>query len=198
MTPTNEDYELVGQWLDDVAQPPSAGKSIELTPAQKALAAEIFGDQQAVGAALDLALPAGVLHRVNARLAGKAYRRPHVLRRVLAWSSAVAAAAVLLVAVLPLFRGHGGVPGNIAITPPTKPDQALSPAEYVAQYLLSDPAPVDSSLAELGDQIADYQMQVALGESLRYNVSLAGMNEEMTQPSLEELETPAIDDSVVD
>jgi hypothetical protein len=92
----NEEYERVARRLD--------GEPSPLTPAEEALARDIQADLAKVAPALNVAMPAGVLHRVNAGLGQPARlapaRKKALIWRIQPWLSAAAGAAVFVAAIL--------------------------------------------------------------------------------------------------
>ncbi len=162
MNPTETDYELVARHLD--------GEEVTLTVAQQALAEEIAGDAEPVAAALDVAMPSGALHRVGARTA-RALRRSGMWRRV-AWSVPVAAAAAGVVVMALLLPPQGPT----TTPPPVRP--TMTAAEYIS--LLESPADdIDARVGLLAEEVADYHVRLALGESGPLDLSLLGVEEEI-------------------
>ena len=141
MSPTDKDYELVGRWLD--------GEDVELTGPQRGLAGEIAADAAAVSAAIAAPPPAGMLHRVSARLRRHRPARG-IVRGPLRWASVAAAAAVVVAAALLCT-----VRPRVAAVPP---------AEYVRQFLYTPAGELDPRLYQLGEELTAYQVELALRE----------------------------------
>ncbi|KPK85803.1 MAG: hypothetical protein AMJ81_02605 [Phycisphaerae bacterium SM23_33] len=155
-----EDYERAGRWLD--------GEEIDLTPTQLALAGEIAADAAKVGRALEVPLPGGALHRVSARLK-RARRRGRA--RPMRWVAAAAAAAVVGVGLLALLTGGRN---------------RIEPAEYVEWFLQSPSGELDARAALLADELAEYQVQLTLGEEWPVEVTVKGLEQQLGEFILEE------------
>lgn len=176
----NEDYELAGQCLD--------GRPVELTGAQRALVDEIRSDWRAVAGRLDVPAPAGMLHRVNARVKASRPRRRPYLR--LAGGAAAAAAAVLVV----LLAWQKG-PDNNNLGPSNMPNMtaAESPADYIVQYLMGEEGTFEARRDSLDEQIANTQMDLALGENLHYDLTLDGLVDDLSATEFEDLDPSIVD-----
>jgi len=167
MAPTDRDYEFVGRWLD--------GEAVELTAEQKALAARIAADAAVVGEAMDVPLPAGMLHRVHRRRPSPAPRRGR-WRSVWRWSAA--AAVILLAAALAaLLPGRGA---------------HLADDEYVDRFLGTPADPLDAQVELLADELAAYHVELALAEESAIDLTVSGLEQEvgemMEDPAPEEAE----------
>ena len=162
MNPTHEDYDIVARYLD--------GERVQLTAEQQALAEEISADSELVGRALDVTVPGGVLHRVGARVAEalparKSWRRG--LRRVT--SAAVAVAIVLAIIFWPT-------------EPPTErtpPGPGLSAVESVERFLSADGDDWDARANLLAEEVADYHVEMLLGETSPLDMALASVEDEI-------------------
>ena len=150
---TERDYECVGRWLD--------GQELELTPAQRALAEEIVADAGVVGPALDVALPPGTLHRAQARMVGLGRFR----RRRLPWVAAAAAAVAIAVGLWALIGANGS--------------GTISPQQYVEAFLQDPGEGLDARVELLAEEMADYQVRLALGELWPLEMALQGLEEDV-------------------
>lgn len=146
MKTSNDNLERVARHLD--------GEAAELTEADKALAAEIADDGRRVGAALEMSVPPGVLHRVAGRMAAASparvaasIRRRRWVIRVLAGVSAAAAAVIIAVSM-------SGPPPVLTEAPP-------SAGDLVAEFVKTRETPVDASLALLREEMADVAADLA-------------------------------------
>jgi hypothetical protein len=151
MSPTERDYELVGRWLD--------GEEVSLTPGQRALGEEIASGAAEVGAALDVAMPAGALHRAHGRLAVRP-RVPRVGRLV------AAAAAVVVAAGLLIVLG-------------TRPEAGVSPQQYVASFLGAPAGDFDARAELLTEELAACRMELALADSWPLELALQGLEDDI-------------------
>ena len=166
MNPTHEDYDIVARYLD--------GERVQLTAAQQALAEEISADSELVGRALDVTVPGGVLHRVGARVAEALPGRRSRLRGF-RWAMSAAAAAAVVLAVM-LWPGR---PGREPDPPITRIAARLSAAEYVEQFLKAAPDDLDAQTKLLAEEVADYHVQMLLGEASPLDMSLASVEDEI-------------------
>ena len=157
MNPSEKDYARVGRRLD--------GEDVELTAAQRALAREVAADAEKVGLLLDVKLPPGLLHRLHGRMvdAGRTRLRGRWLRR----AGAAAAAVVIAGAVFTLIRTRGG--------------NGISPQQYVETFLRLPAEELDARVELLAEEVADYRMQLCLGEACPLEMALQGLEEEMGQ-----------------
>lgn len=179
---TNDDYELAGQYLD--------GQPVELTGAQRALVDEMRSDWRAVSGHLDVPLPAGLLHRVGARAGAPKLRRRTYLGLA---SGAAAAAAAVLVVLLALQQAPDNnrpTPGPAGVTDAAA---AESPADYIAHYLLATEGTFEVRRDSLDRQIADTQMDLAMGESLRYDLALEGLVDDLSAAEFKDLDPSIVD-----
>lgn len=143
MSALEQDYELVARRLD--------GEDVQLTAAQQALAAEIAADQARLGPLLAPPLPAGLLHRVNARLTAP----PARLAPRVAWArwGVVAAAATILLAVAFLSRG------------PVRPNSPMSAADYISAFLHTPASELEMQADMLSNEMDSCQVDLALGDT---------------------------------
>jgi hypothetical protein len=153
MSATQEDYERIGRRID--------GEDVDLTEAQRALAEEIAADEAGVGAALAVSLPGGTLHRVSARVrrALPGRRRARAVR----WAAAAAAvaAAVAMAALL------------------TTDTNGVEPSEYVAHFLHAPSGELEARADMLADELAEYQVHLAVGDEWGLEVAVNGLEQEL-------------------
>jgi hypothetical protein len=158
MNALEQEYELVARRLD--------GEDVQLTPAQQALADEIAADQARVGPLLAPPLPAGLLHRVHARLTA----RPARLAPRVAWArwGVVAAAAVILLAVAFLSRG------------PARSNSPMSAADYISAFLHTPGSELEMQAEMLSNEMDNYQVELALGDTGPVDQAVRAMDDAMT------------------
>ncbi|MCD4699985.1 MAG: hypothetical protein K8R91_05380 [Phycisphaerae bacterium] len=180
MNTQNEDYEIIARRMD--------GEEIELTESQKALAGEIAADAEIVGRALDVRLPGGTLHRVNAsirqsHLAGQNqqtswFRRagPPTYRRWAGVSAAVAAAVIVAVVLL-LPSGPDGNGTKITeLFPPANGEQFA--------YNTADDD-LDFRVEALLEDLADARTTLMLDEDFSAELAIASFEQEMEELMLD-------------
>ncbi len=157
---SSEDYELVARRLD--------GEVVELTAEQNALGEEVAADFEAVGAALDVQLPPGTLHRVAAGL-WPARPQPFVLK----WhvQRAIATAAVIAVALGMIWLGTletapaGDMTADVYLRELIKnPDPGLGVeidavetdlASAHASVVLDEPSDLEVAVADLAEKVEE-------------------------------------------
>ena len=166
MAPSPEDYESVARRLD--------GERVELTDAQQALAGEISANAAGLAPALDVPLPAGLLHRVQAR-ALPASSVPR-LRGWPRWAAVAAAVAVVVGAAL-TWR---------APAPPATPTLMISAQTYVEEFTKTPAPALEARVRVLEEEIADTRASLALADSLDLDISLAGLEEEFGDTLVDE------------
>ena len=154
MAAGNEELAQVARWLD--------GEQVELSARQRALAEEVLADEAVVGRALGTPLPAGVLHRVLARLGARGVR-PARRGRL---AAALAAAAVVVVAAAALWLVGRGAPT------PTAP-------EYVEQFLQPPAGALEAQAEALSEELAETQVRLALGDDLPVEAAVTALAEEL-------------------
>ncbi len=182
MSTKNEDYELIGRWLD--------GEDIDLTADQRALAEDITADAERVGPALDVHMPAGTLHRVNARLiqACDGAGRPHKSGRLvwLRWSAAAAAVAAAVIIAAVLFQPTAPVGPDT----PDRPIAGMGANDEMFVYnILDDEDGWDVRAETLGEEMTDCRASLALNEDFPAALALAEMEYELEEFILDDAES---------
>ncbi len=139
---TPEQLELIARRLD--------GESVELAPELELIASQIAADEAALGKGLDVAMPAGTLHRVAARALTRPTRPAQFVGRKWFKVGAAMAAAAAAVVVATVF---------FSLRPPE--DQGN---RNIAQ--VQSDSQKDQRVNELADEIARYQQIVEDDEPL--------------------------------
>jgi hypothetical protein len=179
MNMNDNDYELVARRLD--------GEDVELTAAQQALADEISADTEAVGMAMDIDLPGGALHRINARMSstlsarieGKQERsEPKPARLWLRWTSAAAAvAAAVIVAVVFMLPEPKT---TIKPTPPP-PDNG---EQFVYNTITDED--LDFRVEAFSDELDDARTALLMDDDFSDELAMASVEQEMEELFLDD------------
>lgn len=181
MNAKNEDYEIIARRMD--------GSDVRLTEAQEALADEISADTGIVARALDVQLPGGALHRVNARikhsrLAGQKQRASRLCRAgtpaYWSWAGAAAgiAAAVIVAVVLLLPSGPNKDDKKII-----KPATPANSEQFVYSTLADDD--LDYRVEALSEELADTRTALMLDEDFSTELAMASFEQEMEELMLD-------------
>ena len=171
MNMNNEDYELVARRLD--------GEDVELTAAQQALADEISADAEAVGTAMDIDIPGGTLHRINARMK-QSLREPKPARLWLRWTGAAAAvAAAVIVAVVFMLPE----PKNIG-TPTQYPNGPDNGEEFVYNTITDDD--LDFRVESFSDELDDARTALLMDDDFSDELAIASAEQEMEELLLDD------------
>lgn len=172
MDTNDKDYELIARRMD--------GSEIDLTESQKALAEEISADAEAVGRALDVRLPGGVLHRVGARIRqnrGTERKQQTSWLRRAGIAAAVAAAVIVAAVLLPPFGPDGD--GIKIPVPPTSANGERLVYSTVADDL-------DLRVEALWEDLADARTTMMLDEDFSTELAMASFEQEMEELMLDE------------
>ncbi|MDY7011152.1 MAG: hypothetical protein SVV80_10435 [Planctomycetota bacterium] len=170
MNTHNEDYEIIARRMD--------GEDIDLTEAQKALAEEIAADAEVVGRALDVRLPGGTLHRVNARI-GQSHVTERKRRTIWLGRAAAVAAAVIVAAVLLLPSGPDEEGIKI-----TEPLPTANGELFVLNIIADDD--LDFRVEALSEDLDDTRTAMMLDEDFSTEMVMASFEQEMEELMLEE------------
>ena len=169
MNTNNKDYELIARMLD--------GEEVDLTEAQQALADEIAADTEAVGRALDVQLPGGTLHRINASIRqGHTGRRP--ARLWFRWAGAAAAVAAAVIVAAVLFW-PAGPDGN-----GKKGPDPFDPAN--GEPFIYNDDDLDICVDAFSDESADARAALLLDEDFSTELAMASFEQEMEELMLDE------------
>ena len=168
MNITPEDYDLIARWLD--------GEPLELTEEQHAVAQEISKLSSPVYDVLDVQVPAGVLHRVNARLkqALAEQQRQRSKTGRIGWLIAAAAAVIIAVSIwLFLLLGPGGTQApRFAQHQPIAQNDAR-------EFIYTDDDSIEMQIERLSHELANYRAELTIGENFPDEIVLAGIEQEI-------------------
>ena len=159
----NKDYELVARWMD--------GEKIDLTDEQRSLAAGISAEAEVVAQALDVSMPAGILHRVGAAVRQGLQTTRKRRRNRSDWAGVAVAAAVIMAAVLILPSGPAG-----------KDAKKVESASLVdvGQFLYDNVTDeLDLRVETLGEDLANAQADVVLDEDFSSALAIASFEQEI-------------------
>ena len=161
---TDKDYELIARWLD--------GEPIELTEDQLAVARKISAQSKVVADAIDVHIPPGVLHRVNARLkqALKSRRRQRG-RKVTYLVAAAAIVIVVISATIFLLHRSGEVSHKSRLYHPE--------AGYTATVDYADEDAIEAKIEQLSQELDDYSAELVVDETFPDEIVFAGIEDEI-------------------
>ena len=165
---TPEDYDLIARWLD--------GEPLELTEEQRAVAQEISKLSSPVYDVLDVQVPAGVLHRVNARLKqalAEQQRQGSKTGRI-GWLIAAAAGVIIAVSIwlFLLLRPGGTQAPRFAQHQPIAQNDAR-------RFIYTDDDSIEMQIERLSHELANYRAELTIGENFPDEIVLAGIEQEI-------------------
>ncbi len=172
MNMSNEDYEIVARRLD--------GEDVELTAAQQALADEISADTEAVGMAMDIDLPGGTLHRINARM-NQDRSEPKPARLWLRWTGAAAAVAAAVIVAVVFMLPEPKTP--IMPTPPA-PNGLTNGEQFVYNTITDDD--LDFRVEAFSDELDDARTALLMNDDFSDELAMASMEQDMEELLLDD------------
>ncbi len=171
MNLNDNDYELIARRLD--------GEDVVLTEAQQALADEISADAEAVGMAMDIDLPGGTLHRINARMKqGLRERKP--VRMWLRWTGAAAAVAAAVIVAVVIMQPEPKTPGTLTQYP-TGPDNS---EQFVYNTITDDD--LDFRVEAFSDELDDARTALLMDDDFSDELAMASAEQEMEELFLDD------------
>ena len=171
MNLNDNDYELIARRLD--------GEDVVLTEAQQALADEISADAEAVGMAMDIDLPGGTLHRINARMR-KDRNEPKPARMWLRWTGAAAAVAAAVIVAAVIMLPEPKTP----ITPTPPAQQPVNGEQFVYDTITDDD--LDFRVEAFSDELDDARTALLMNDDFSDELAMASMEQDMEELLLDD------------